>query len=547
MANPLMTGVSGLTSHQKMIEVVGNNLANLNTIGFKSRSAIFSDVLYETLRGASGGGGDVGGTNPIQVGTGSQLSSINSNFSQGNLLATGSQLDMAIDGNGFFVVNSGGEDLFTRAGAFQLDRNGLLVDSGTGFPVQRFGSVGDPDGVNPAFQTPGDSRIRIPLGASVPGEATSEVTVQGNLSVAATPATAQTLETADPLTAGGTAAQTGTLLNALDWTTAPYQPGDGIDVTGTDADGSSVSGTVPVDGTTTVGDLVAALNGLFGQGTVGLAADGTLELLADEAGESFLSLSLADAAGNTGVSDFASAPFLVTQSGANGTTVNGGMTVIDERGSIHAVNLQFEKQADGTWSLSAAMDPQNGTIIDGTIDGITFNNSGVFEGVQGNDTMMFQFANQDEPQTVKINLGEVGSMLTSFSDSSSFTTQQDGFPNGVLTSVRIDGDGTVEGVASNGRKFALAQLAVASFQNPHGLESQGNNFYRLSANSGDPRLGTGGENGNGLIRSGQLEQSNVDIAVEFTRLIVAQRGFSANARTITVSNEMLQELTNIIR
>jgi flagellar hook protein FlgE len=408
MANPLMTGVSGLTSHQKMIEIVGNNLANLNTIGFKARSPVFSDVLYETLRGASGGGGGIGGTNPIQVGTGSQLSSINSNFSQGNLLATGAQFDMAIDGNGFFVVNSGGEDLFTRAGAFHLDRNGILVDSGTGFPVQRFGSVGDPDGVNPSFQTPGNSSIRVPLGAAVPGQATSEVTVQGNLAVSSTSATVQTLETSGPLTTGGTAATAGTLLNDLDWATTPYQAGDEIEVTGTDADGSSISGTVPVDGTTTVGDLVSALGGLFGQGTVSLAADGTLQLTADEAGESFLSLSLADAAGNTGESDFASAPFLVTQSGEDGTTVNGGMTVIDERGSVHAVNLQFEKQADETWTLTAAMDPENGTILDGEVTGITFDSSGVFLGVQGSDTMTFQFANQDDPQTVKINLGEVG-------------------------------------------------------------------------------------------------------------------------------------------
>ena len=143
MANALSTGVAGLNSHQRMLEVIGNNLANLNTTGYKTRRILFSDLLYETVRSASGSSsGNAGAVNPAQIGSGSIVAQIDTKFSQGNLENTGEVLDFAMQGGGFFVVNDGRQNLFTRDGAFAVDDSGTLVDPSTGYRVQRLGTVG---------------------------------------------------------------------------------------------------------------------------------------------------------------------------------------------------------------------------------------------------------------------------------------------------------------------------------------------------------------------------------------------------------------------
>jgi flagellar hook protein FlgE len=160
MANSLLTGISGLRGHQKMLEVVGNNLANLNTTSFKASRVLFSDLMYELQRGASStSNGLLGSVNAVQIGTGSRVSQVSKDFQQGNLEASGKPLDLAVDGSGLFVTKSGNNTYFTRAGAFSLDQEGYLSDPATGNLVQRFGALGEPDGVNPSFQTSGDSRI----------------------------------------------------------------------------------------------------------------------------------------------------------------------------------------------------------------------------------------------------------------------------------------------------------------------------------------------------------------------------------------------------
>jgi flagellar hook protein FlgE len=554
MANSMITGVSGLQSHQKMIEIVGNNLANLNTVGFKQRSAVFSDVLYETLRGGSSGTNGVsGGTNPVQVGTGSRLSSTRSNMTAGSLESTGSALDLALDGDGFFVVKSASSNLYTRAGAFQIDKNGLLVDSGTGYSVQRFGIVGESDEVYPAFQTAGDNSIHIPLGAAVAGRATQNVTINGNLPSNGSLPIKEILST-PAWKASGAAATTSTLLNNLDFVTTPYQAGDTIDITGTDADGLPVSVSIPVTGTTTVNDLLTAINGAVSGTTSSIDASGKLVLTADDPGESYLSLSIANGSGNTGTADFAGVPFVVTQAGTSGAIVRGGIPVYDTTGGVHTINYQFDKQLDGTWSLTATMDPAEGTIIDGQVSGITFNASGKFSSVagtgNGDSDMTILFQGQTTPLTFNLVLNggtQAGGGLSSFSGDASISSSQDGYANGVLTDVQVDSSGIIQGVASNGVQFPIAQLAIGNFRNAQGLLAVGNSLYNASLSSGDVQLGAAGATGNGAVRAGQLEQSNVDIAVEFTRLIIAQRGFSANARTITVTNDILQELTGLIR
>src|SRR5438093_4868811 len=171
-SSSLFTGVSGLRAYQDMLNVVGNNLANINTTAFKTQRARFADLLYQTLTEATGvTSSRVGGTNPSQIGFGVKVNAIDQDFGQGSLEPTGGPLDLAIQGKGFFVVNDGFQNLYTRDGAFGVDNKGFLVDPSTGFHVQRFGTIGEGSATSPAFQTPGDNSIKIPFGTGVPGRA----------------------------------------------------------------------------------------------------------------------------------------------------------------------------------------------------------------------------------------------------------------------------------------------------------------------------------------------------------------------------------------
>ena len=169
MSSSLLAGVSGLTAAQEMLNVVGNNLANLNTSGFKAQSPLFSDLLYQTLSPASATSNG-SGTNPIQLGFGTMTSSIETNFTQGALTTTGNPLDAALQGQGFFVANNGTQNVYTRAGAFSIDAAGYLVDPGTGYKIQRTGTVGQARAASPAFQTPGNNNIQIALGTRHSGQ-----------------------------------------------------------------------------------------------------------------------------------------------------------------------------------------------------------------------------------------------------------------------------------------------------------------------------------------------------------------------------------------
>lgn len=551
MANSLLTGVSGIASHQHMIEVVGNNLANLNTVGFKTGRAHFSDVFYETVKTGGGGGvGAISGTNATQIGNGSKLSSVGIDFGQGILETTASRFDFAIDGDGFFQVMSGKGPLYTRAGVFNIDNNGYLVDSATGFQVQRFGNIGEASGILPGFQIPGNNSINIPLGATVPGRATTLANITGNLSASASGDVPQLLQSSSALKVGGVAATGATLLNDLDVVTTDFVLGDMLNVAGAASDGTAVNVQIPVDGTTTVADLVAALSSAYPDATASLTAQGEIQLSADSSGVSLLSLDLTGDIANTGAIDISSLDFPTIQQGAAGDIVRGAVEVFDERGDGHLVSLAFQKQSNGTWTMTADLDAAEGSIPDATITGITFAADGTISGVTGPDSqLVFQFHGQPDLQAVQFNFGENGTLsgLSEIPGESSVASTQDGFSTGTLVDINVEGNGLIEGIGSNGLRFPIAQMALATFKNPHGLYAQGNNFFSESIASGGAMVGQPGTGGRGRVASGQLENSNVDIAIEFTRLILAQRGFSANARTITVTDEILEELNSLIR
>ncbi|MER3415392.1 MAG: hypothetical protein C4297_04150 [Gemmataceae bacterium] len=555
MASSMLTGVTGLRVHQQLLDVVGNNLANVNTIGFKSQRVRFSDLSYQTFsQGTRSVANNVGGTNPMQVGLGVRVSAIDTSLQQGTLETTGGDFDLAIQGNGLFVVNSGSRDLYTRAGAFGLDEDNYLVDPATGYRVQRFGSIGEGDATTPAFQTPGDTGIKIPFGTSIPGRATTEVVLQGNLSAQAVGPLKETLTSASPFTSGGTPATPATLLNALDTNTSPYAIGDQLIISGTDVDGSSVNFSLSVDTTTTMADLLAAISAAYSGATASLDAAGNLVLQADNAGPASLSMTIADHSSNVGGTNWAAHGMRLTVDGKDGDKVATSIQIYDEQGTAHSLSLTFIKKGNNLWDLVAAIPPADGTLTDNFVSNIQFNDDGSFRQVNGvgpgDADIELQIIGLSGTQTIRLNFGTANGFdgVTQFGGSTSVAaTSQDGFAAGSLTSIAVAPNGQINGVFTNGRTLPLAQLALAVFPNPAGLLREGENYFSLSVQSGLPLVGAPMSGSRGSIQRGTLESSNVDVALEFTRLITAQRGFQINTRTITVSDQVLQELANIIR
>ncbi len=563
MANALLTGISGLRGHQKMLEVIGNNLANVNTTGFKASRILFSDLVYETTRsGTSGDSQVLGSINPVQIGTGAQVAQIDHKFTQGNLEQSGEELDMAIAGEGFFVVSGGtGENFYTRAGAFTLTESGYLVDSATGYAVQRTGAIGETSvaASDPAFQVPGDDRIVIPKGAVVPGTVTTELDISGNLPATSNGPIAETLQTASAFTTGGGAANaTGaTLINDLDIVDSAYAAPDNLVIAGNDHDGTPVNVTLAVTATTDVQDLLDRVTSAYPLSSVSLT-DGVIQVQANATGPSQLNLQIRDQAGDggTGESNFASHNFLESAVGQDADSFSKSVEVVDTQGLTHSVNYTLTKTSGAdepsSWDLVATLDSNGGDVLVDSVTGIRFNSNGSYSQVTGTGSdgpsLSFDFGG-DEPLVIAVDFGTSGTFngITEVGAPESVESVTDGYEYSTLTSVQVDADATLFGVTTNGRRFKLAQMAIATFGNPDGLSSAGNNFYQASLASGAPNLGTALTGGRGSIVSQQLEGSNVDLTAEFTRLIIAQRGFSANARTITVTDEVLEELTNLIR
>ncbi|MFF2677874.1 flagellar hook protein FlgE [Arthrobacter koreensis] len=387
MLRSLYSGISGLRSHQTMLDVTGNNIANVNTTGYKATAVQFQDTLSQLTQGATAPGANNGGGNPAQVGLGVLVSGITTNFTQGSAQSTGRATDMMISGDGYFVTKQGTQTTYTRAGAFDLDAEGRLVTT-DGKIVQGW------TGVNGVINTGGAvGNVQLPDGAIAPAVATSQATVGGNL------------------------------------------PSE-----------TAVGGTVVRD-----------------------------------------------------------------------------MDVYDANGVATVVPLTFTRTAGG-WTASAGGQSVDLAFADGIQDAANADTLTV-NGVQVNLTALTSYAGV----------------------STASVTGQNGRAAGTLESFSISKDGTIIGSFTNGAKQSLARIAVATFTNPAGLEKAGNSGYTATVNSGNPVLGGPGDPGMGNAIAGSLEMSNVDLSQEFTNLIVAQRGFQANARIITTSDEVLQELTNLKR
>jgi flagellar hook protein FlgE len=413
MIRSMSSALSGLRNHQVMLDVVGNDIANVSTIGFKGSSTVFSDVLTQTLRGAAAPGGQIAGTNPAQIGLGSRLAGTVQSFAQGAIQRTSRPTDFAIQGDGFFVVNNGAENLYTRAGAFNLDATGNLTTP-DGAVVQ--GWRADASGVvdtNAAIQA-----VQIRVGDILPPAQTSLVSVGGNI-------------TADAV----------------------------------------------------IGDAVTM-----------------------------------------------------------------SVTAFDSQGRAAPLNLTFTKTAANEWTVTgSADDPALDVALTDNV--LTFDGSGELIGSAGRNINIAGGLIVGMPNAMTVALGEAAESgrLTQYAgQTSAGITEQNGSPAGTLQVFNVGQDGVIVGSYSNGLNREIGQVATAVFTNPGGLERIAGS-WRQTANSGLAQIGIAGGGGRGLMSAGTLEMSNVDLAEEFTRLIVAQRGFQGNARVITTSDEILQEVVNLKR
>ena len=548
MSDALMAGVSGLKAHQKMLDVAGNNLANVNTTAFKSSRISFVDLLSETVREASQPTATAGGTNPQQVGSGVKVSSIDRDVSQGSLVNTGQSLDMAVEGAGFFVLNDGQQDVYTRSGNFAVDSEYYLVDPSTGFRVQRIGA----EGVAEGFQSSTDGGIRIPYDVALDAEPTQMVTYTGNLSADDMDPTTQTLTSVMQYTGNDATASIDTFLGDLDQATG-LAGGDSITIDVIRRDGTTGSTVFSITdpATQTMGDLISAINGVYGAGTTASVTNGEIRVRDDASGYSQSDLVLSySGAGTFTLPKY----FKVSESGGQ-TVKETNMEVFDSQGIGHVLSVSFVRSQTNTWDMVLTSITGDVEIVDRRIKDITFQADGSYGGLGGAtpDDQFFSLKFGHDPtntRTIEAKLGTVGEVdeLSQFGGSSTATGSfQDGYASGWLTDVSVTREGVLMGVFENGVRKQVAALKMASFQNSAGLDSVGNSYYQASANSGLPVETRALTGGTGAIHGGALEKSNVDTAEQFVNLIQAQNGYQANARTIRVTNDMLKELTSLIR
>jgi len=545
MMRALFSGVSGLRNHQIQMDVIGDNIANVNTVGFKSSRVLFQELLSQVLRSAGGAEEGRGGTNPQQVGLGMRISSIDKIFTQGNLMSTQRKTDLAVQGNGFFIVSDGERQFYTRDGAFDFDYQGNLVNS-NGYMVQGYmadesGEVGKVLG-----------NITIDFQQRLPARATTSASFVGNLNSEVEP----------------TYATSTTLLTKLfdaDGNPMNLHVGDEIQFSG-DAGGNAISGSYTVTENSSLADLAYALQEAIraasrGNETVMVKSDGSLQVMTMPDSVDITGLTL-QCTGKTEFNSYGVFDTPIT-AGSSGSTAEGSrsadyttfVTTYDSLGNAQIITLLFAKDTESgvsnTWNWQAIVPYQDAASVSGDTGTLTFNSDGSLASVT-TTRITFDPDGDGGAEEMRINLdfGTINKFngLTQFaSDFTATLKEQDGYPSGSLDDISIDDSGIITGIFTNGINRTLAQIALADFPNPEGLYKAGDNLYKQSLNSGLSQIGTPGTGTRGVIAPSSLEMSNVDLAKSFTEIIIAQRGFQVNARVITASDQILQELVNIKR
>jgi flagellar hook protein FlgE len=546
LINSLFSGVSGIRNHQAMLDVIGNNIANVNSIGYKGSRVTFSDTFNQFVRYGTNPTDTAGGTNTFQVGLGMKLNSVDRNWNQGTFERTGITTDLALQGDGLFVLKKNGEKFFSRAGAFIFDANGQLVNPQNGAIVQ--GKVATSEGKIP----PGNNLENIVIDANLklPAKATKNISWGGNLD-STLPLTrseeyVQSGNINGSMAVGEKAEEKNTIYdeNGNEFTfktTYEKTAADTYNLTYEmlDSEGNATS---PAIGPTTV---VAVFNPADPYEMTSLDGNNPPEAIKIEEATlgikfDFNASSVQQRSTNTISSS--------VDANREATIITGTVSIFDSLGNAHTFSMKYTKLDDNSWSWKADVPPDSGDLS-GNAGTITFNTDGSVANISPNPPeITFKPANGAENQTLVLDMGEDFEGITQTSSSSVVSAlSQDGSAAASLTNVSIDQFGFIEGVFTNGKSLQLAQILISTFPNRNALVSVGENMYRISANAGEPYVSEPGEASNTTIQSGALEQSNVDLSEEFTRMIVSQRGFQANSRVITVSDTLLQEITNLVR
>lgn len=568
MMRSLYSGVAGLKTHQTRMDVIGNNIANVNTTAYKSSSMTFSELMSQTTQKASGANATtgVGGTNAKQIGLGVKAGAINTAITtQGSAQSTGNPFDIMITGDNFFVVSNGSENFFTRDGSFYVDGAGNLAMTSTGYNVMGWG-VDETTG-NIKQDTVTALRIMSAANMTYPPEATTQANISGILDENDKDVTSANGKTVNlnffdargySYTAKFTFKQSGepnTNVYSMELTKLLDSTGAEIDISALDfgnrtqqkmetkvtlnTDAYKWDGKVlkTKDGTTEVANLADIFN-----------QDGSLITPQDDAAAQKQQKALdaiAKAYGYEGSTDeFLN---LYITSTAN---KDKQLTIQDLLGNMMAGKTTDVLPADGS---AITME---GRYFEGTT--VVFNkDTGKLESVGGSTTNLNVNAAFSALggnfSDVTIDLSECTNYDNKGTSTIGATSGDlDGLGTGRrlgdMIGVFIQKDGMIYASYDNGMTKLLGQIATAAFANASGLEKEGDNLYSATLNSGEfDGIGVDITAGGGYMSPGQLEMSNVDLSSEFTEMITTQRGFQANSRIITVSDTLLEELTNLKR
>jgi len=573
----LFTGLSSLNAHARRLDVVGNNIANVNTVGFKSSRVVFESRFAQNFKLGSPPTGENGGTNPGQVGLGVSVAGTQRDFSTGSLQATGDPRDLAIEGDGFFTVERGGETFYTRNGAFRPDETDTLVTIG-GDRLMGYGVDAGFNIVEGALRP-----LSVPVGKLRIAEQTTRVTMAGNLNadgqVATQAAVFGLLGTATEglrLTSEALAdAAPSVLLDTSTLTSIedPLQPGTDIPLF---AEGQTIrvsgaekgSKTLPDDelaitAESTVADLLAFINGALGIHSVGEAnpdgsaigatldpATGRIDVSGNTGEANDLELNsenvrLLDADGNV-----ARLPFVTDRvASATGESDRTTMVVYDSLGSPVEVDVSFtlvDKTVSGTvWRYDVQSAENLGQGLHLVSGEVRFDGFGqLIDTEPVTVSVSRNGSGAATPLVFDLSFQDQAGRLTALSDtpSSAAAVFRDGLPAGVLERFAVDETGVLNGSFSNGAVRPLGQVVLGTFANNEGLFDEGGGLYTPGANSGPPVLATPGTLGSGRIVGGSLELSNVDLGEEFINLIITQTGYNAASRIIRTTDELMQQL-----
>lgn len=563
LTNAMMTGFTGVKSNSVAVDTVGDNLANINTTAFKGQRTLFETLMYRNISEGSGPTATSGGSLPRQVGTGSTVASVQRNFRQGGLESTGFQSDLAIEGDGFFVIERpNGDTAYTRDGAFRLDADQTLVNANES-AVQVFAA--NEDGT---INTGSLIDLTIPLGTASQAIATTRVEMDGRLDAGANLAGEGATAVSSPLvTDGGTAASASTSLASLvDAQGLPlFSDGDVLRLNATKG-GLAVSSstfTVGANGST-VGDLTRHMQDWLGIDTSGTTdpapgvsiSDGTdhpagsIVVHSNPGEANAIELTASSIANTSGV--VASPVSFATEVPATGRGVTTSFSVYDSLGNPLEVRLRtaLESKSDTgtTWRFYAeSVGDSDATPLLGS-GTVSFDANGQFVSSTGTDITVDRAGQgSTTPLALTLDMSQLTGLASLDGTSELIMASQDGAPAGILTGYTIDSDGMVTGTYSNQRTQVLGQIALATFTNNEGLLAISENTFVPGPNSGSPDVIAPQTGTAGSIISGALEGGNVELAREFVNLITASTGISAAGRVVRSADDLLQQLLQLVR